>query len=147
MQTIIFITFWHILRFYQIFFLLQVKRSVIIINKYGIYELPNVLRHRILENWEKAEKYQNLLELWTSGQSSYQNETFFNTSQNCLKNGYWISPVMRCFKWELEYVSNIIWMIVGMQLNLACSYRNRKNSISKVYFITISANCTYISKN
>ena len=39
---------------YQIFFSPQVKRSVIISNEYGIYdlphELPNDLRLRILEN-------------------------------------------------------------------------------------------------
>ena len=36
--------------FYQILVLPQVKRSVIIINEHGIYELPNDLRLRILGN-------------------------------------------------------------------------------------------------
>ena len=53
--------------FYQLFLSLQVKRSVIISNKYGIYdlphELPNDLRLRILGNWEKSGNSQNLLEL------------------------------------------------------------------------------------
>ena len=47
-STIIFITFWDILMVEQIFLSPQVKRSVIISNKHGIYqlahELPNDLR-------------------------------------------------------------------------------------------------------
>ena len=49
-----FITFRDFLMVEQIFFSPQLKRSVIISNKYGIYELPhglpNNLRHRTLEN-------------------------------------------------------------------------------------------------
>ena len=45
----------------------QVKGSVIISNKYGIYELPhellNDLRLRILGNEESIEKSQNFIEL------------------------------------------------------------------------------------
>ena len=52
--TIIFIIYWDILMFYQIFLSPQVKRSAIISNKQGIYELPhelpNDLRLRILGN-------------------------------------------------------------------------------------------------
>ena len=44
------ITFWEFLLLYQVFFLLQVQRSVIISNKYGIYELPKYLWLRILGN-------------------------------------------------------------------------------------------------
>ena len=51
----------------QISLLPQVKRSVIISNKYGIYELPhelpNILRLRILGNLEMSEKPQNFTEL------------------------------------------------------------------------------------
>ena len=43
-----FIIFWDILIDEQIFFSPQMKRSVIISNKHGIYELPNDLRLRIL---------------------------------------------------------------------------------------------------
>ena len=50
--TIIFIIFSDILMFSQIFLSLQVKRSAIISNKDGIYELPhellNDLRFRVL---------------------------------------------------------------------------------------------------
>ena len=37
------IMFWEFLLLYQIFFPQQVQRSVIISNKYGIYELPHEL--------------------------------------------------------------------------------------------------------
>ena len=42
------IIFRDFLMFEQFFFPSQVKRSVIISDKYGIYELPNDLRLRIL---------------------------------------------------------------------------------------------------
>ena len=52
---------------YQIFLSTQVKRSAIISNKKGVYELPqklpNDLRLRILGNKEKSGKSQNLVEL------------------------------------------------------------------------------------
>ena len=53
-STVIFITFWDFLMFYQILLSLQVKQSGIISNKRGTYglshELPNNLRLRILRN-------------------------------------------------------------------------------------------------
>ena len=49
--------------FYQIFLSAQVKRSAIIGNKHSLYELPNDIRLRILENQEESEKSQNFLEL------------------------------------------------------------------------------------
>ena len=48
--TIIFIIFWDFFIFYQISLSPQAKRSAIISNKHGIYELPNDLRLRILGN-------------------------------------------------------------------------------------------------
>ena len=55
-STTILIIFWDVLINDQIFFSPQVKRSVIISNKHGIWELPhelpNDLRLRILKNWE-----------------------------------------------------------------------------------------------
>ena len=60
-----FIIFRDILRDEQIFFSPQVRQSMIISNKYGIYELPhkllNDLRLRILGNWERAGKSQNFI--------------------------------------------------------------------------------------
>ena len=48
------IIFWEFLLLYQIFFSQQVQRNEIIINKYGIYEMPDELpkdlRLRILGN-------------------------------------------------------------------------------------------------
>ena len=61
------IILWDILNFYQILLLAQVKRSAIISNKQGVYELldelPDDLRLRILGNKKKQGKSQNLLEL------------------------------------------------------------------------------------
>ena len=59
-------------------------------NKHNIYELPhelpNDLRLRILENQEIWKRSQNFIELWSSAQSSYQNDNFVNTSKKLLKN-------------------------------------------------------------
>ena len=53
--------------FYQIFLSPKVKRSTIIGNKHGIYQLPhelkNDLRLMILGNWEKSGKSQNFIKL------------------------------------------------------------------------------------
>ena len=53
-HSIIFIIFWDIFMFYQVFLSPQVKQSTIISQKHGLYELPqefqNNLRLRILEN-------------------------------------------------------------------------------------------------
>ena len=52
--------------FYQIFFLPQVKRSVITTYKHGIYDLPHELRNglrlRILGNYEISGKCLNFRE-------------------------------------------------------------------------------------
>ena len=60
------IILWDILNFYQILLLAQVKRSAIISNKQGVYELPDELpddlRLRILGNKKRQGKSQNLLE-------------------------------------------------------------------------------------
>ena len=51
----------HILRLFDI--LPKLKQSMIITNKYDIYELPNELRFRILGNQEMSGKSQNFVEL------------------------------------------------------------------------------------
>ena len=62
-STIIFITFWDILMVEQIFLSPQVKRSVIISNKHGIYqlahELPNDLR--LMESIRKISKLHRII--------------------------------------------------------------------------------------
>ena len=45
--TTMVIVFWYFLMVEQIFFSQQVKRSVIIGNKYDIYELPHELPHKL----------------------------------------------------------------------------------------------------
>ena len=64
--TIMEILLWNFLMFYQILLSPQVKRSVIISNKQGVYwlvhKLLNNLRLSILGNKEKPGKSQNLLE-------------------------------------------------------------------------------------
>ena len=64
--TIMEVLLWNILMFYQILLSPQVKRSVIISNKQGVYRLAhkllNNLRLSILGNKEKPGKSQNLLE-------------------------------------------------------------------------------------
>ena len=64
--TIMEILLWNFLMFYQILLSPQVKRSVIISNKQGVYRLVhkllNNLRLSILGNKEKPGKSQDLLE-------------------------------------------------------------------------------------
>ena len=70
---------------FSIIFSPQVKRSKIINNKYGIYELPhqlpNDLKLRILGNQEISSKSQNVLELKLCAQSSSQNDNFPSEKQ------------------------------------------------------------------
>ena len=114
-SIIFFIIFWDFLMFYQFFLSPQVKRWEIIIYKRGIYmlphELPKEFRLRVLGNWEIS--VYNVIESWPSARSPYENEKFVNTSKKLLKNRYYTIPVVRCFTWKLELVSNILWMVVG----------------------------------
>ena len=74
------IIFWEFLMFYQFFLSAQVKRSMIISNKpgYQITELP--------------------MELYSSAQSSSQNENVANTSKRLLENRNWTFPVSALFQ-------------------------------------------------
>ena len=63
----------------QFFLSPQVKQSVIISNKYSMYELPHELQNI-------SGKFQTFIELLLSAQSSSQNENFVNTSKKLLKN-------------------------------------------------------------
>ena len=71
--------------FYQIFPSTQVKRSAIISNKHGIYELPYELANN-LRKLEKVSKISNFIELQPSAQSPSLNKIFVDTSKNLLKN-------------------------------------------------------------
>ena len=69
--------------------------------------------YEILGNLEISEKYQNFIELLPiSAQSSSRNENFVNTCKNLLKNINQTFLVVRYSTWKLEFVSNILWMIV-----------------------------------
>ena len=48
-----------------------------------------------------------------SRQSSSQNESFASISENLLKSRNWTFPVVRYFSRKLDFVSNILWMIVA----------------------------------
>ena len=63
-------------------------------------------------------------------QSSSRSEKFFSTSKNLLKIRSWTFPVMRCFKWKLEFLSTILWMIVGIDMNR--NIVNIKNTVWNV---------------
>ena len=58
---------WDYLMLHQIFLSPQMKLRVIISNKHGIfvllYDLPNNLRIRTLENWEISIKSEKFIEL------------------------------------------------------------------------------------
>ena len=75
----------------QIFFSPRVKRSEIIIDKHGIYELThklsNDLRLGILRNKKISGKSLNFTELYSGAQSSFHYENFVNTSKKLLKDG------------------------------------------------------------
>ena len=116
LQTIIFIIFWDLLMFYLILLSPQVKRWAIITYKHGIHELPqelpNELRLRSLENYEKLKKCLNFTEWWPSTKSSCQNGNFINTSRKLLARRNETFPLVHYFTWKLEFVSDILWVIV-----------------------------------
>ena len=57
------IILWDVLMFYHIFLQPIVKQSAIISNKQGVYELPNDLKLKTLENKAKSGESPNLLEI------------------------------------------------------------------------------------
>ena len=38
---------------------------------------------------------------------------FVSTTKNLLKNRNWTSPIVSYFTWKLEFVLNVLWMIIG----------------------------------
>ena len=83
-STMLVIIFWDFLMFYEMLMSPQVKRIMIIRYKLP-HELSNDLRLRILGYTEISTRSQNFEELYSSAQSSYQNENFVNTSKNSWK--------------------------------------------------------------
>ena len=115
MQTILFITIWDFLTVEQTFLSPQMKRSMIISNKHGIYMLPYDLkkdvRMRILGNQEISGKSQNFKELLPNVWSPSRNGNLVSTIKNLLKNRNLTFPVVLYFTWELKFVSNILTSI------------------------------------
>ena len=66
----------------------------------------------LLGSHDISGKFQYFLELLPSPQFS-QNENFVSTSKNLQRNRNWSLPGVRCFTWKLEFVSNILRIIVG----------------------------------
>ena len=115
MQTILFIIIWDFLTVEQTFLSPQMKRSMIISNKHGIYMLPYDLkkdvRMRILGNQEISGKSQNFKELLPNVWSPSRNGNLVSTIKDLLKNRNLTFPVVLYFTWELKFVSNILTSI------------------------------------
>ena len=63
-------------------------------------------------NTRISRKSQNFTELEPSTQPHSQNENFVNTSKKLFKYRNWTFSMVRYFTWKLEFVSNILSMIV-----------------------------------
>ena len=99
--------------FHQIFFSPKVKWSAIISNKHGIYELLHELSNNLgvslLGSLKKVRKTWKTYKLIPSLSAKI---IFFNTSQKLVEKRNWTFPVWHYFAWKLEFVSNILWIIV-----------------------------------
>ena len=101
----------------HIFLPSQAKRNLIISNKL-VYELPHMLPNdlklwTILGNWEISGKSQKFMELLPSAQFSPEMKILLLLVKiwNFLKN--WTFPIVRYFTWKLEFVSDILWVIIA----------------------------------
>ena len=105
-ETTMDIIFWDFLILYQTLFSPQVRSSVIISNKHGIYELPHELRNDLRLSKLGNIKISKLHKIiaWCS----------VNTSKKFLKNKNWTLPVGRYFTEKLRFAWNILARIVDM---------------------------------
>ena len=80
------IIFWDFLILNQIFFSAELKQSVIISDKHGIYELPhelpNNLRPRIMGNYEISGNCLNFMEWLPSSQALCQIQILLVLAEN-----------------------------------------------------------------
>ena len=118
------IIFWDYFEmFYQVFLSPQVKRNTILTNEHGIYKLPLELPNN--SRLEDIRKYQeslkNFIEKEASAQSSSKMKNVFNTRKTLLKNRNWSFLVLHYFRRKLEFVSNILSMIVVNDLVIVIS--------------------------
>ena len=116
MQTITVIIFWELLMFDQIFLTPQVKRSMIISNKHGLYELLTIDKcHRSCPTNSDpgslkisiSRKISKLHKIIAQRPVSHPNKGFVNTSKKLLKNRNWTFPIASYFTWRLEFLSVI----------------------------------------
>ena len=116
LETIILITPWDLLMYYEIFLSLEVKRCQIVTYKIGIYEVPqgllNDLRIRNWATYEISGKCVIFKDGYPRAQCSCENENSVDTIKQFLKNGKLSFPVVHYFSWKLELVSNKLWIIV-----------------------------------
>ena len=105
--TIMFIIFWDFLMVEQIFISPQVKWSLIISKKTGTYELCHELPSDLkkLVNIKKISKFLKMLIL------PPQMKMLSALPKKLLKNGIWTF-------WKLQFVSNILWVIVDYCLSV-----------------------------
>ena len=90
--------------------------------------------------------------MWPIVQSSSQNQNFVNTSKNILKNINQTFLVVRYFTWKLEFVSNILSMIVESFIFccIMAQSSGEKKYIVSVPYITILGylvynSCTFVN--
>ena len=115
MQTIMVIIFWELLMFDQIFLTPQVKRSVIISNKHGLYELLYTSVTGVAQQIQTQDPLKLVYTRKipkphkTIAQRSvpHPNKGFVNTSKKLLKNRNWTFPIASYFTWRLEFPSVI----------------------------------------
>ena len=79
-------------------------------------------RRRFLGNYKISGQCQNFKEWLPSAYSSSRSETFVGTSKSFLKNRNWTFPLVRYFLRKLEFVSNVLRMIVGEMIFSLRSY-------------------------
>ena len=77
------------------------------------HELPNNLKLRILGNYEISRKLQIFLQLYLSAQSFPKNENFVNASKKLQRNRNLTFPILCFFTLKLEFVSNVLFMIIS----------------------------------
>ena len=68
-----------------------------------------------------------------SAQSCSQNKNLVSTSMHLLENRNWTFPKVHYFTWKLEFVSNILWMVV-VELErhkMKCSIDENKDHIRR----------------
>ena len=101
--------------FDRIFLSLQVKRSVINSNKHGIHVLPYDLPKRPnTKNLKKLENIRKISELHKIIAQCSPKKFCQYQEKKLLKNRYRTFPVVRYFTPKLEFISNILSMIVAL---------------------------------